>query len=94
MNYHNNNAPFPPYETEYVKELKEVIRNMEESRIDYDELPVAACLYCDDLHVLVDDLDNDICMRCGSVNQISIYKDIHEFNKYLTDKNKVEDESD
>lgn len=92
MNFHNSRAPFPPYCTEYVKELKQIIRNMEESKIDYDKLPVAACSYCDDLHLIVDDLDNDICMRCGEVNKIKIYKDIYEYSEYIFNKHKDDED--
>lgn len=93
MNYHNNMAPFPPYDTEYVSEVKEVIENMEKSKINYDELPVAACKYCDELHILIDELENDICMRCGSINEITVYNNIHEFNQSIVDKNRKLDES-
>lgn len=85
MSYHNRMAPFPPYETEYVSEVKEVIENMEKSRIDYDELPVAACKYCKDLHIVTDELENDVCMRCGSINEIEVYNNIYEFNQSLKD---------
>ena len=82
LDYYNNMAPFPVYDTDYVKEVKEVINNMENSKIDYDELPVAACKYCKSLHIMSDEVENDICMRCGSVNEIKVFANIHEYNDF------------
>ena len=81
MSYYNSMAPFPVYDTEYVEAIRKEIKKMKESKFDYDELPVAACKYCNSLHIEVDDVDNDICMRCGSVNEIEIYKNIKEYNE-------------
>lgn len=79
LEYHNSMAPFPVYDTEYVGKVREVLDNMKKSEIDYDKLPVAACKYCNSLHIEVDEVDNDVCMRCGSINEIVIYKDIEEY---------------
>jgi hypothetical protein len=82
-------APFPVYDTEYVSNVKNHIKKMkEDDKTNYDELPVAACEYCDSLRIKVDDLDNDYCMRCGSVNSIKIYKDIFEYQKFIDEKYK------
>ncbi len=82
MSYHNVMAPFPPYDTEYVEELKSKILDMQEDeKTNYDELPVAACKYCNSLHIEVDDLNNDICMRCGSINEVEIHNNIEEYLK-------------
>lgn len=85
--YYNRLAPFPVYDTEYIKDISNKIKEMEESKIDYDELPVVACKYCNSLHIENDEVENDVCMRCGSINELIIYKNIHD---YLNSK---EDES-
>jgi DNA-directed RNA polymerase subunit RPC12/RpoP len=52
---------------------------MENTKTNYDDLPVAACKYCNSLHIQIDDVENDVCMRCGSVNEIVLYKDIDDY---------------
>ena len=79
LEYYNLMSPFPIYDTEYITDIKTRIKDMEQSKRDYDELPVAACKYCKSLHIENDEADNDICMRCGSVNDIVIYNTIHEY---------------
>ena len=83
MEHHNNFAPFPPYDTDYVKDVKKLIKKMEKSTEDYDNLPVVACAYCNSLHIEVDDTENDLCMRCGAINDIKIYKNIEEYLKEI-----------
>jgi hypothetical protein len=52
---------------------------------DYDKEPVFACKHCSTLVVPnqyeVDDDGNEICGRCGSVNDVKEYKNIFEYNK-------------
>ena len=40
--------------------------------------------------IIVDELNNDICGRCGSVNEIEIHKDIFE---YLDMKSKIDEDN-
>ncbi len=79
MEYYNIMSPFPFYDTEIIKDLKELIRKMKHLENDYDELPVTACKYCKSLYVTTDELDNDICMSCGSINEIETYDTIKEY---------------
>lgn len=86
LEYYNRMAPFPVYDTDYVKDIKQMIMNIEnETQTNYDEEPVVACKYCKSLHIVVDDVDNSICMRCGSVNELKEFKDIHEYKKFVND---------
>lgn len=88
MEYHNRMAPFPPYDTEYVADVKNKIKEMKENdKIDYDSLPVSACSYCNSLRIEVDEYNNDYCIKCGSVNEITIYSTIHEYLKHKNDNN-------
>lgn len=86
MEYYNNLAPFPVYDTEIVQDLKDFIKMAEKERTEYDELPVACCKHCLDLFIIEDEAGNDICGRCGSVNEILIFDDI---DKYLEEKDKI-----
>lgn len=80
LEYYNRMAPFPVYDTEYVNEVRDRVKYMEkEKNVNYDELPVAACKYCKSLYIVSDNVENDVCMRCGSVNEIVIYKNIEEY---------------
>jgi hypothetical protein len=79
LSFYNEMAPFPIYDTEYVDAVKQLIIKMEETKKDYESLPVAACKHCKSLHIVLDEVDNDVCMRCGAVNEIEIYKDIDEY---------------
>lgn len=45
----------------------------------YNSLPVAACKHCKSLHIQNDEHENDICMKCGSVNEITIYNNISDY---------------
>lgn len=76
----NNYAPFPVYDTEYINDLKIIIKKLENNN-KYDKLPVAACKYCKSLHILNDELENDICVSCGSINDVEVYDNIEEYLK-------------
>ena len=77
-------APFPVYDTEYVEEVKNTIMKLEnENKIDYNDEPVVACKYCKSLHIVIDEVDNNICMRCGSVNELKEFKNIHEYKSFV-----------
>jgi hypothetical protein len=80
-------APFPVYDTDLVQDLKDYIKMAEKKKSIYDELPVACCKHCLDLFVIEDDAGNDICGRCGSVNEIRIFNNIEE---YLGEREKIE----
>ena len=85
--YYNNLAPFPIYDTEYVQDLDNKIKEMKDNKHkDYDDEPVFACRHCKSLHIINDDIDNSICMRCGSVNELKEFSNIYEYNKYITKK--------
>tara|TARA_R110000851_G_scaffold296262_2_gene451343 strand:+ start:5257 stop:5571 length:315 start_codon:yes stop_codon:yes gene_type:complete len=75
----NKYSPFPIFDTEYVALIKLNLKLMKKDNNPYDELPVVACKHCKDLNIQCDEDENDICMRCGSVNEIVIYKDINDY---------------
>ena len=86
--YYNKMAPFPVYDTEYVEEVKNTIMKLEnENKIDYNDEPVVACKYCKSLHIVIDEVDNNICMRCGSVNELKEFKNIHEYKNFVDGEN-------
>ena len=86
--YYNKMAPFPVYDTEYVEEVKNIIMKLEnENKIDYNDEPVVACKYCKSLHIVIDEVDNNICMRCGSVNELKEFKNIHEYKNFVNGEN-------
>lgn len=85
MEYYNLMAPFPVFDTEYVDNVRKHITKMEQK--EYNKEPVVACKYCKSLHIITDEVDNDICFRCGSVNELTEFKNI---NDYLKFKNKDE----
>ena len=86
LTYYNKMAPFPVYDTDYVKDVENRIKEMKEKKENYDELPVVACKYCKSLHIVTDDVENDICFRCGSVNELQNFENIHEYNKFVNGK--------
>lgn len=90
MEYYNSMAPFPVYDTGIVGDLRDYIKLMEKERNDYDDLPVASCRHCLDLFVIEDEVGNDICGRCGSVNEIRIFKSIDE---YLAERERIKESS-
>ena len=86
--YYNKMAPFPLYDTEYVDEVQNIIMKLEnENKIDYNDEPVVACKYCKSLHIVIDEVDNNICMRCGSVNELKEFKNIHEYKNFVDGEN-------
>jgi len=88
LQYYNKLAPFPVYDTDYVNDVKNRIMELEnEKEINYDNEPVVACKYCKSLHIVTDEVDNDICMRCGSVNELKEFKNIHEYKEFLNGEN-------
>lgn len=88
MEYYNIMSPFPYYDTEIVENLKVKIKIMENDKSsDYDNEPVVACKHCKSLHILNDEVENDICMKCGSINDTIEYPNIYEYNSYISKKN-------
>lgn len=86
VEYYNKMAPFPPFCTEWQQDIKNKINEIKMNKDnDYDKEPVFACKHCGTLVVPnqyeVDDDGNEICMRCGSVNEAIEYKNIFEYNK-------------
>ena len=79
--YYNNMAPFPVYDTDMVKNLMIKINDMEKNHSEYDEEPVEACSHCDSLHIVMDDIGNNVCFKCGSVNDLTVYKTIYEYKE-------------
>lgn len=84
LHYYNSMAPFPPYDTDYVKDVDNKIKQiMENNKKDYDEESVVACKYCKSLHIETDELNNDVCMKCGSINELQSFKNIYEYKDFL-----------
>ena len=86
VEYWNKMGPFPRYDTEWESDIKNYINEIKMNKDnDYDKEPVFACKHCGTLVVPnqyeVDDDGNEICMRCGSVNEAVEYKNIFEYNK-------------
>lgn len=80
MVHYNSMSPFPIYDTEYVKDVRKKIKEMEENEdYNYDEDSVVACKYCKSLHIVSDIYSNDHCMRCGSINELQEYKNIFDY---------------
>lgn len=79
ITHHNKMSPFPMFDTEYVKMVKEELLKVKDN---YDDLPVHSCGNCGSLHIQVDDMEvNDVCMRCGAANNVVIYEDVYEWKK-------------
>ena len=86
VEYWNKMNIFPYYDTEWVGDIKNYINKIKMNKDnDYDKEPVFACKHCGTLVVPnqyeVDDDGNEICGRCGSINEVTEYKDIFEYNK-------------
>ena len=86
VEYYNKMNIFPYYDTEWVGDIKNYINKIKMNKDnDYDKEPVFACKHCGTLVVPnqyeVDDDGNEICQRCNSVNEVTEYKDIFEYNK-------------
>lgn len=88
MSYYNSMAPFPPYDTEYVEDIKNKIKEIKMNKEDYDELPVVACKYCDHLNIQQDDVENAHCIKCGAINELREFKNIQEYLNYTDAKRK------
>ena len=78
VKYYNRLSPFPIFDTEYVEVIEEHLRQMEND-IEYDKLPVVACKHCKSLHVINDEEENEVCMRCGAINETIIYDNIEVY---------------
>lgn len=75
-------APFPVYDTGDILILRNKMAQLEaEEKCNYDELPVVACKNCKSLHIVVDEVDNSICMRCNSINELVEFPNIFEYKK-------------
>jgi DNA-directed RNA polymerase subunit RPC12/RpoP len=87
MEYYNIMAPFPIYDTSYVNEIKNKIKEIMSDKLkEYDNEPVVACKYCKSLHIKIDEDDNNICMRCGSINELKDFENIYKYNEWLKKK--------
>ena len=79
LEWHNKMAPFPVYDTDYVLAVRKGLQDMKNNKSKYDDDPVTACRHCLNLFIVVDDVENDVCMNCGSLNELRIFKDIFEY---------------
>lgn len=87
LEHYNKMAPFNIYDSDYVKDVNDKIMNVEkDKKTNYDEEPVVACKYCKSLHIVTDEVENNICMRCGSVNELQEFKNIYEYKKFVNAK--------
>lgn len=86
VEYFNNFGPFPYYGSDYQEDIKTKIKEMENTKKDYDSEPVVACKYCKSLHIVTDEDVNNICMRCGSINEITEFENIYKYNNFINDK--------
>lgn len=85
MVYHNDMAPFPVFDTEYVDVVENEINKMGDK--NYDNEPVDACGTCGSLHIKSDEMGlKNVCMACGTVNDLVKYDNIFEYLE--TDKGK------
>lgn len=74
-------APFPIFDTEYVQMVEdELNKELNEMNNEYESLPVEACAKCGSLHIESDELElTNVCMRCGSVNDLVKYDTINDY---------------
>lgn len=87
IKYYNSLAPFPVYDTDYVNDLENKIKEIMNDKLkDYDDESVVACKHCKSLHVVSDEIDNTICMRCGAINELQEFENIYEYQKYMKSK--------
>lgn len=87
LHYYNGLAPFPVYDTEYVSDVDTKIKQiMKDKEHDYDQEPVVACKYCKSLHIVSDEVDNNICMKCGSINELQTFDNINKYLEFKNDK--------
>lgn len=89
LEYYNKMAPFPVYDTEYVEMIKYLIMKIkDDEEVNYDDEPVEACRFCKSLNIKYDEDDlNVICMRCGSINELKVFKTIHEYKNFIDGEN-------
>lgn len=86
VEYYNNMAPFPPYDSSWVKDIRDRIKIMKETENNYDNEPVVACKYCKSLHIVDDEDSNAICFRCGSINELQEFKNIFDYETFVNKK--------
>jgi hypothetical protein len=85
--YYNKLAPFPVYPTEYVEDVKNKLKEiMGDNSKDYDQEPVVACRFCKSLHIVSDEVDNNVCMKCGSINDLKEFTNINEYIEFKNGK--------
>ena len=83
LKYFDNLAPFPVYGSEYIEDVENKLREvMENKDKNYDDEPVVACRFCKSLHIVSDEVDNNVCMRCGSINELQEFFNIDEYLKF------------
>ena len=78
MDMHNQLAPFPIFDSEHVKLMKDELRELKQT---VDNEPVEACGTCKSLYLVNEDKTHVVCMRCGSVNDVIKYDNIDEYLK-------------
>lgn len=84
IEYYNNLAPFNVYGAEYIEDIKNKIMELnKEDKVNYDNEPVVACKYCKSLHIITDDKDNTICMRCETKNELVEFENIYQYKEFL-----------
>jgi uncharacterized paraquat-inducible protein A len=85
--YYNNLAPFPVFPTELIIDYENKINeiNMNKTK-EYDDEPVVACRHCKSLHIEFDDTDNNVCVKCGSVNETKDFENIYKYKEWLKNK--------
>lgn len=72
---------FPYYDTEDIKDLEKLISKMEKE--DYNKEPVVACKHCKSLYIIQDELENNVCFKCGSVNDLIEFPNIDAYQESL-----------
>ena len=89
LKYYDDLGPFPIYGSEYIRDVENKLREvMEDKDKNYDDEPVVACRFCKSLHIVSDEVENNVCMRCGSINELQEFENI---NEYLNFKNRKDD---
>ena len=79
IKYYNEMSPFPIFDSEYVEAVENEL-NKHMSNNKYDDLPVEACGQCGSLHIESDEMElHNVCMRCGSINDLFKYDTIKEY---------------
>lgn len=88
LKYYDNLAPFPIYGSEYIGDVENKLREvMEDKEKNYDDESVVACRFCKSLHIVSDEVDNNVCMRCGSINELQEFSNINEYLNFKNNKN-------